>query len=408
MNSAPHTPDTSRLSDQMNHFGNSLTLVAKAIVQKRKAKGLEVYDFGLGETKGELLPEILDAACSAYRDGKTKYGPPAGLCELREEIIRWLGFEGDLTKDNVVVTVGAKQALFNTIATLCSPGDIALVHPTPWVSYIPLIHTVSARPELVIPHDPDISRWKVSAEDLERCLSLHPQAKLFLVNSPCNPTGQSYTEEELLGLVDVCVAYKVFFVLDRLYWKVLFDGRTYPNLPTSGEAAQWIIHIDGLSKNFRSTGGLRIGWTVAPEDITEAMIRLQSHTTSGPSMPAQHSALAAIKTPYNDEMIVELEKKRAILQSETEGIEHVRIYPTEASYYSFWDVRGAFGKSTPKGEKLESSFDVSQYLLHEYGVVTVAGEAFEQNGFLRLMFHIDNETIRTGMKKAKEAFAALS
>ncbi|MCB0333618.1 MAG: aminotransferase class I/II-fold pyridoxal phosphate-dependent enzyme, partial [Bdellovibrionales bacterium] len=383
------------------------TLVAKAIVHQRKAQGLEVYDFGLGETKGDLLPEIREAACRAYTEGNTKYGPPAGMCELREEIIRWLGYEEDFTKDNVVVTVGAKQALFNTIATLCSPGDIALLHPTPWVSYIPLIHTVSARPELVIPKDPDASRWKVSAEDLEHCLSLHPQAKLFLVNSPCNPTGQFYTEAELLSLVEVCVSHKVFFVLDRLYWKVLFDGKTFPNLPTSGEAAKWIIHIDGLSKNFRSTGGLRIGWTVAPEDITEAMIRLQSHTTSGPSMPAQHAALAALQTPYNNEMIVELETKRALLQRETQDITHVHIYPTEASYYSFWDVRGAFGKTTPQGKTLENSFDVSQYLLHEYGVVTVPGEAFEQNGFLRLMFHIDNETIRVGMNKAKEAFAAL-
>ncbi len=399
--------DAERISSKLAKFRTSSTLELKVLVAERRRAGLPVYDFGLGETKGSLAPHVREGFLHAVASEQTMYGDPAGLPELRAAVLGWLGLRG-YGVENVVVTNGAKQSLFNIFLTLCNPADCVLFEAAPWVSYQPLATAAYAFPVMVLPTSPESRYLKVTAEDLRRNLDLRPHAKLFLLNNPCNPTGQLYDGGEVEELLRVCVERRVFFVLDRLYWRLVFDGRSYPEPRVDDETRRWLIQVDGMSKNFRRAGGLRIGWCVAPTDVARAMANLQSHYTSGPSTPAQHAALAAISRPYQGELREDLERKRDLIARRAPRLARVEVWPTPATFYSFWDVRAALGARTPAGERLASSDDVASWLIRDHGVVTASGRAFDQDGFLRISFSVPEEELEGGLDAAAAAFASLS
>jgi aspartate aminotransferase len=398
--------DDERLSAKLSKFRPSLTLELKSLVEARRRSGLPVYDFGLGETKGALPADLRTAGERAYRDQRTMYGDPAGMPELRRQVLAWLDLESHYGAEDVVITAGAKQSLFNVFLALCNPADVVLFDSAPWVSYQPLAVAAYAVPIMVLPRR-DGSRLKVTAEDLRRNLELRPHAKLFLLNNPCNPTGQLYDAREVEELLAVCVEHRVFFVLDRLYWRLVFDGATYAE-PRIDEATKpWLIQVDGLSKNFRRAGGLRIGWSVAPRDVARAMTNLQSHYTSGPSTPAQHVALQAIRRAYDAELLDDLREKRDLVAAWAGRLAHVEVWPTPATFYSFWDVSTALGKRTDGGRTIASSSDLAEYLIERAGVVTAAGSAFLQEGYLRVSFAVPADELEAGLAAAAEALAEL-
>jgi aspartate aminotransferase len=399
--------DCDRISTKLFKFQPSLTLALKQTVERRVAAGLPVYDFGLGETKGDLADHIREAGERAFREGKTQYGDPAGLPELREAVLDWLGLRDHYGIENVVVSAGAKQSLFNTFLAACNPADTILLDAAPWVSYQPLAVTAYASPVMVLPAAGDKNRLKISPDDLRRNLRMRPHAKLFLLNSPVNPTAQLYSAEEVEALLRICIEHRIYFVVDRLYWRVVFDGRTYPEPRVDAETKEWLVQVDGLSKNWRRTGGIRIGWSVAPSDLARAMMNLQSHYTSGPARPTQLAALAAIANHYDPEMVHDLQRKRDLLQREAKALPHVNVWPSPATFYSFWDVRGVFGKRTPDGDVLQSSNDVAEYLLRAAGVITASGAAFMQDGYLRVSFATPDEHITKGIPAAGAALGRL-
>lgn len=173
------------------------------------------------------------------------------------------------------------------------------------------------------------------------------------------------------------------------------------------ETRPWLIQVDGMSKNFRRAGGIRIGWSVAPEDLTSAMVNLQSHYTAEPSLPTQHAALAALTHAYDPELRQELEHERGLLYKEVKALPQVRVWPTSATFYSFWDVRDVLGMRTPDGRVLHSSDDVAQCLVHAAGVVTASGCGFMQDGYLRVSLATPDEHIVEGIRAAAEALRQL-
>lgn len=392
----------------MAKFRPSLTLALKELVARRVERGLPVHDFGLGETKGSLAEAIRRAGERAFRDEDTMYGDPAGIPDLRRAVLAWLGLEEHYSIRNVVITAGAKQSLLNTFLAICNPADAVLLEAAPWVSYQPLVVTAYGFPVMVLPYGGAGARLKVTPADLTRNLKARPHARLFLLNNPVNPTSQIYSAEEVDALLRTCVRHEIFFVVDRLYWKLVFDGESYPAPVVDEETKPWLIQIDGMSKNFRRAGGLRIGWTVAPDDVAEAMINLQSHYTSGPAIPTQRAAEAALTSPYDESFVRELQHKRDLLHDVADGIPHVSIWPSPAAFYSFWDVSGAFGKTTPAGRVLSDSDDVAAYLVESGGVVTASGAGFMQDGYLRLSFAVEDHVIVDGMAAACRALEALA
>lgn len=398
--------DAERLSAKLSKFRPSLTLELKRLVEARRRAGLPVYDFGLGETKGALPLDLREAGERAYREQQTMYGDPGGLPELRRQVLDWLGLGSHYEPEDVVITAGAKQSLFNVFLAVCNPADVVLFDSAPWVSYQPLAVAAYAVPVMVLPRR-DGGRLKVTSDDLRRNLELRPHVKLFLLNNPCNPTGQLYDAREVEELLAVCVEHRVFFVLDRLYWKLVFDDATYPEPRVDEATKPWLIQVDGLSKNFRRAGGLRIGWSVAPRDVARAMTNLQSHYTSGPSTPAQHVALAAIRRAYDAELLDDLREKRDRVASWAGRLPHVDVWPTPATFYSFWDVTAALGKRAPDGRTIAASGDLAEYLIERSGVVTAAGSAFLQEGYLRVSFAVPTDELEAGLAAAAEALAEL-
>lgn len=396
-----------RISVKIGKFRPSLTLALKRLSEDRLAAGLPVYDFGLGEVKTELNPHIKEAGERAFREGMTMYSDPAGMPSCRQAVLSWLGLEEDYTIDNVMITAGAKQSLFNIFMAVCDPGDVVLFDAAPWVSYQPLAHMTYSPPVMVLPAQGESTYLKITPEDLKRNLRMRPHARMFLLNNPVNPTAQLYSSEEVLELLHVCVDNQVFFVLDRLYWKLVFDGHRYPELPIDDTTRPWIIQVDGMSKNFRRAGGLRIGWSVAPEDVTQTMASLQSHYTSGPATPTQAAAHAALTQTYDESLSRELQDKRDLFMREAAEVPHVRLFPTPATFYSFWDVREVFGMATPDGRVIDSSSDLAAYLVSEAGVVSASGTAFMWDGFMRFCFATPDETIIEGMAAIRKAIEAL-
>lgn len=398
-----------RNSAKLAKIRTSLTLQLKEIASSRESQGLPVYDFGLGETKGDLAEHLRAAGEDAFRNQDTMYADPAGLPELRDAVLNWLGQAGSYRRENVIITAGAKPSIFNVFLAVCNPGDVMLMEGAPWVSYAPLAYCTYTTPIMVLPLEKKEKNFlKVTPEDLLRNIKLRPHARLFLLNSPCNPTGQLYSAQEIDTLLNICVEHEMYFVIDRLYWRIVFDGESYPEPRIDDKTKDWLVQIDGLSKNFRRTGGLRMGWTVGPADLIKQCISLQSHYTSGPAVPMQRVAQAAITADYDDEMVRDLEQKRNLLQEGARDIPHVNIFPTPAAFYSFWDVRDAIGMKTPQGELLASSDDVASYLMNSEGVITASGTGFFQDGYLRLSFHNSEEVITQGMAAARRAFEALS
>jgi aspartate aminotransferase len=400
--------DHERISAKLGKFRPSLTLALKQLVAERVTARLPVHDFGLGETKGDLAPHVREAGERAFRTGRTMYGDPGGLPEAREAVLAWLGLQDAYGVGNVVITAGAKQSLFNTLLAICNPADVVLFDAAPWVSYQPLAVAAYAVPIMVLPTAGSAGRLKVTPDDLQRNLRMRPHAKLFLLNNPVNPTAQLYAADEVNALLDVCVEHRVYFLLDRLYWRIVFDGVPFPEPRIDDRTRPWLIQVDGLSKNFRRTGGLRVGWSVGPTDVTAAMVNLQSHYTAGPAVPTQLAAAAAIGATYDPELVRDLQAKRDLLHREAAGMPLVTIWPTPASFYSFWDVREALGRTTPAGEVLRTSDDVATYLIRAGGVVTASGSGFMQDGYLRLSFATPDDTIRSGMRAAREALARLT
>ncbi len=398
---------TERLSAKISKFRPSVTLGLKLLVDERQSQGLGVYDFGLGETKGTLNPAIVEAGKRAFREEQTMYTHPAGLAELREAVLDWLGLRDRYGIDSVLISTGAKQSLFNIFLAVCNPGDAVLLDAAPWVSYQALAVAAYGFPVMVLPLDKQREYLKITVDDLQRNLDARPHAKLFLLNNPCNPTGQLYGPEEVEALLALCVERRIYFVLDRLYWRIVFDGRAYPEPRIDDETRAWLIQVDGMSKNFRRTGGLRIGWAVGPTDLIEAMVNLQSHYTSGPATPTQQAALAAITRPYGYSITREMQANRDLLWRESRDMPHVTIWPTAGTFYSFWDIQGCFGKTTPDGEVIHNSDDLARYLVRSEGVVTASGAGFMQDGYLRLSFAAPEQTIVDGMAAARRALSTL-
>jgi aspartate aminotransferase len=396
-----------RVAGKVSMFRPSLTLGLKDLVEDRRARGLPVFDFGLGETKGDLPAAVREAGERAFREGDTMYGDPAGTPGTRAAVIRWLGLEASHGPDEVVVTAGAKQALLHVFLATCDPGDVVLFDAAPWVSYQPIAVCAGAVPVMVLPRDPAATRLKVTADDLRRNLRMRPWARLFLLNNPVNPTGQLYDASEIESLLRVCVEHRVFLVLDRLYWRIVFDGRPFPVPRLDAETSPWVIQVDGMSKNFRRTGGMRLGWSVAPPDIARAMASLQGHTSAGPSVPVQRAARAALDGAYDDGLLRELHERRDAVERLAREIPGVEAWPSQGAFYSFWDVRGCLGKRPPGGQALEDSDAVAAYLVREAGVVTASGGAFLQDGFLRISFAVPEATVVVGMAAAREALGRL-
>src|ERR1700693_296632 len=286
-----------KISHRAASLAPSLTLAIDSKAKAMKAAGEDVVGFGAGEPDFDTPQHIKDAAAKALAAGVTKYTPSSGIPELREAIVEKFKRENGLTykPSQVIVSCGGKHSCYNVILATCEEGDEVIIPSPYWLSYPEMVKLAGATP--VIIETTDKTEFKVTPEQLRAAIS--PRTRLFILNSPSNPTGSLYTRDEIKALGDVCVEKGVLIMSDEIYEHLLYDGAKHKSVASFSPAhCEHTIIVHGFAKAWSMTGW-RLGWWAAPEPIAEVIETVQSHSTSNPTSFAQKGDVAALTGPQD-------------------------------------------------------------------------------------------------------------
>jgi aspartate aminotransferase len=396
-----------RISQLAGSVKPSATMAAAATAKARKAAGVPVFDFSLGEPDFDTPRHICDAAERAMRSGQTHYTPAAGTAELRKAVADWYGRTYGLAcgPENVLISNGAKHSLHTALAATVGPGDEVII-PTPyWVSYSDLVQMTGAKPVLV--ETSMANGFKLTPDRLTAAIT--PRTQLLMLNSPCNPTGTVYTRAELTALVEALASASDAAILsDEIYEQLTF-GDAQPTCVATLRTGlkERTITVSGASKSFAMTGW-RIGWTVAPAAVVKAMEAIQSQQTSCPSSVSQAAALAALQSPESaasvTAMRAEFAARRDLVCERLRGMPGVQLASPDGAFYAFFRVVDHFGKSID-GQLVTDSLTFCSALLKQAHVCLVPGVAFGCEGFVRMSFAASRPTIEGGLAKLMEWLA---
>jgi aspartate aminotransferase len=382
----------------------SVTLAMNQKAADLRAKGHDVYAFGVGEPDFEPPAFVLEAARVAMDKGVSKYTPVSGIPALKQAICaRTSEVRGWSPRPSqVTVSVGAKHVLFNLAIALYEPGDEVVIPAPYWVSYPEQVKLVGATPVFV--ETTEAAGFKMSPEALERALS--PKTKAVILCSPSNPTGSAYTEGELQAIVDVWKKTDSWLIVDEIYADIVYDGFKHVSAARlAGDAAERVIVVDGVSKTYAMTGW-RIGWSITPERLAKALDTVQGQSTTNASAIAQHAAVAALTGPQEavEKMRAQFEARRAVMVEGLRSIPGVACRMPEGAFYAFADCRSLYGVPF-KGKPIASDEDVAFFMLEEAHVAAVPGGAFGAPGYVRFSYATNEERIRGGIAAIKAAVA---
>ena len=394
------------LSPAVRSLKPSATIAAAAKAKALKSQGVLVYDFTLGEPDFATPAHVQDAACAAMQAGHTHYTPSGGIPELKKAICaayqRDYGFKYE--PNQVLVSNGAKHSIHNVLTALCGPGDEVIIPAPYWVSYEALVELAGATP--VIVSTTEESGFRLSPAQFERAIT--PRTKLLLLNSPCNPTGATYSADQLEGLAKVALERNVYVCSDEIYEKLLYTDEPFRSFATLlGGIADRTIIISGVSKAYAMTGW-RIGWTLAPVELTAAMDSLQSQETSNPCSISQYAAVAALNGPQEcvESMRLEFARRRAYTLERIRALPGINLPDPGGAFYAFFNVSSYFGKPLGKGTVVRNSTDFCGALLEEAHVALVTGDAFGAPGYVRLSFATSRDVLAGGCDRLAEFLRA--
>lgn len=376
----------------------SVTLEIDAKAKKMKADGIDVVGFGAGEPDFPTPQFVIDAAKDALDKGLTRYTPAAGLLELRQAIC------DKLQKDNgisyapaqIVVSNGAKHALYNTFQAILEPGDEVLIPSPYWVSYPEMVKMAGGVP-VFVPGAAE-NGFKPSLSALRAACT--PRTVAMILNSPSNPTGAIYTREELEGIAALAVAKQFYVISDEIYEELTYDGAQHISIASLGEDIyQQTIVINGMSKAHAMTGW-RIGYSAAPVPVAKVIANYQSHATSNANTIAQWASVAALTGPRDDleAMVREFAARRDYLCDRIEAIPGLGCVRPGGAFYVMMRVSGLYGKSY-EGQAIQNSMDFAGVLLDQAQVAVVPGVAFGADEYVRLSYATSRENIEKGMDR---------
>ncbi|HEY8040256.1 MAG TPA: pyridoxal phosphate-dependent aminotransferase [Polyangiaceae bacterium] len=390
-----------QLATRLNAVAPSVTLAMNARAMELKARGVDVFAFGVGEPDFEPPQAVLDAAKKAIDAGCSKYTAVTGIPPLKEAICDFTqktrGWRPE--PKNVCVTVGAKHALFNLALALYEPGDEVVIPKPYWVSYPEQVRMMGATPVLVDTREEE--GWKVSPGKLEAALG--PRTKAVILCTPSNPTGAAYTEDETRALLDVVRRHDCWLVVDEIYAELVYEGFRFVSAARlAPDLHDRLVIVDGVSKTFAMTGW-RIGWALAPPALIKALDLVQGQSTTNAAAVAQQAALAAMRSPIEDFARIRamFERRRDAMVSGLESVPGVRCRKPEGAFYAFADVRGLFGLDW--GSKaIETDEDVAFWLLDRAHVAAVPGSGFGAPGYLRVSYAASEERIAAGVAAIRQ------
>lgn len=391
-----HDPEFTR-SRNLRRLEPSATLAVTQEASRRRAAGEHIIDLSAGEPDF-VTPEIIsEGGIRAINEGKTHYPPNVGLLELRAAAARHLSMLSGgraVNPDNIVVSTGAKQALFNVCFSLFGPNDTVLIPSPAWVSYPQMVHLARAHPHL-IQGDPEFG-LKVSVDDLETAADVNTRGVILC--SPNNPTGSVYTSSELRAIAEWAADRKVWLIADEIYRRIHYAPGPAPSvLDLPDDLLGRVIVIYGVSKAYAMTGW-RIGFALAPSDVAKALAALQGHVTSGASHPSQCAAAVAFSDARVEEevasMVGEFRNRRDLVvdhfRRHLPGLEFVDPL---GAFYFFFRVDSCFG------DDITDSVGFCQKLIADQGVALVPGEAFGDDRWVRLSFAASEENIREALER---------
>jgi len=389
------------ISKRVSTISPSVTLAITAKAKRMKQEGIDVIGFGTGEPDFDTPTHIKEAAKKALDEGFTKYTPASGMEELKEAICRKFKRDNNLdySPQEILVSCGAKHSIFNAIFVLCNEGDEVILPSPYWVSYPEMIKVAGARP--VVIETTQKNNFKVTPQQLQEAIT--PKTKLFILNSPSNPTGMVYTKEELELIGNILIKRGIFCVSDEIYEKIIYDGHEHISIASLGQAIKRLtIVINGVSKSYSMTGW-RIGYAAGPKEVIQAMSNLQSHSTSNPSSISQRAALAALEghEKFSSEMVAEFLKRRDYIVKRLNSINGISCLKPQGAFYVFPDVSQIIGK-TFRGQLVKDSVSLSEILLAEANIAVVSGSAFGADSYLRLSYAISMEIISKGLDRIAE------
>jgi aspartate aminotransferase len=394
------------LSDRASKIKPSPTLAMDAKAKAMKAEGIDIVNFGVGEPDFDTPDNIKEAAIKAIRDGFTKYTPVGGIDPLKDAIIEKFRKDNNLdyTRDEVIVSCGAKHSLYNIAQALFGTGDEVLIPSPYWVSYPDQILLNEAIPVFVKTYEAD--SFMVKPEAIESHIS--NKTKALILNSPSNPTGLTYDKKNLERIADLVVKHSLYIISDEIYEKLIYDEAMHFSIASfDNEIKNRTIVVNGLSKSYAMTGW-RIGFAAGPKEIIKAMTNIQSQSTSNPTSISQKAAVEALTGPQDfiKTMLSEFDMRRKVLVGELNSISGISCLIPTGAFYAFPNTSKLYGKSTDSG-KISSSSDLAIYLLEKANVALVPGGAFGDDNYIRLSYATSIDEIKKGVNRIREVIKKL-
>ena len=393
------------LSQRVQAIKESPTLAVSARAARLKAEGKDIIGLGVGEPDFDTPQHIKDAAKKAIDDGFTKYTPVGGIPSLKNAIVAKLKRDNNLdyAAREVIVGVGGKQCIFNLALAVLNPGDEVVIPAPYWVSYADIAMVAEAKPVIV---ECGIEQgFKITPAQLDAAIT--PKTKIFMINSPSNPTGAVYTLDELKALGEVLKRHPhVLVATDDMYEHVNLSGVKFVNiLNATPELKDRCVVLNGVSKAYSMTGW-RIGYAAGPEKIIKAMEILQSQSTSNPTSISQVAAQAALDGDQSciEPMVKAFRERHAFVVRRFNEMKGVKCIHAGGAFYAFPDAREAIADLHRRGTLAEATdMALSEYLLEKAGVAIVPGSAFGAEGYFRISFATSMKNLEMAMERIQKA-----
>ena len=384
----------SLIAERLDRISPSQTIAITTKARALKAEGRNIISLSAGEPDFDTPQNVKDAAIRAIQGGDTKYTDVAGTRALRQAVADKFKRDSglDYNADEIIISTGGKQVIFNAMVATMNPGDEAVI-PTPcWVSYPDIVSLADGTP-VFVPCGQN-NGFKLRAEDLEAAIT--PRTKWFMLNSPCNPTGAAYSAEELRPICDVLLRHPdVWVFTDDIYEKLVYDGfKAATVVQVEPRLRDRTVTMNGCSKAYAMTGW-RIGFAGAPVRLVKAMDKLQSQSTSNTSSVSQAAAVEALTGPqgFIDEMVATYKTRRDLVVSMLNQAPGVNCHSPEGAFYVFPSVHGCIGKTSRGGAAIKDDESFVTALLQEEGVAAVHGAAFMYPGHFRISYATDTESL---------------
>lgn len=395
-----------KLADRVNNIQPSPTLAIDAKAKALIAQGIDIIGFGAGEPDFGTPENIKQAGKKAIDDEFTKYMPVGGADDLKDAIIAKMKKDHGLeySRDEISVACGAKHSLYNISQALIQEGDEVIIPAPYWVSYPDQVVLAGGTPVFI--ETDEASAFKITPAQLEQGIT--PKTKALILNSPCNPTGTSYSFEEMKALGEVCLKHDFMVISDDIYERLIYDGLVFNNIvQVVPELKSRVVVVNGVSKTYAMTGW-RIGYACGPKELISAMTKLQSQSTSNATSVAQKASVEALNGPQDvvNDMIKQFEKRRTYIVSRLNSMLGVSCFNSTGAFYVFPNFSSLYGKSF-EGKLINNSSDFAAYLLGNAKVALVPGIAFGADNYARLSYACSMENIEKGMDRIEEAIKLL-